>query len=182
MAMKDMQAARAALQYWNMPMSDFDPEADSNLGGLSMMNTTRNKNICAQPRNHQAKQLHGKAGVQLYVVRIDRDVYVLVYDTYGYTNGDVSDDTADRSNDIIEAIIDDIKCQPRGPVLILGDLDASIHRPDCLNQGIKDKRLTDVAAQADKWGNAQFDYTCNAHSANNNRRVDYIFVRNTGWP
>ena len=68
----------------------------------------------------------------------------------------------------MKIIIIDAKEQPQGPILILGDLNASTARIEKLAEELKDKSLIDVGAQAEKFGNTKEDYTCTAHGANKN--------------
>ena len=99
-----------------------------------------------------------------------------MYDIYGHTGGEKDNEAAGRTNDTMKIIITDAKEQPRGPIPIVGDLNASTARIDKLAVKLKDRRLIDVGAQAEKYGNTKEDYTCTAHGAKQPTRRDYVFA------
>ena len=141
-----------------------------------MMNSTKNKNIMPNPRTKAFKEINGKGRVQLYGIMLCDQTMCLVYNVYGYTGADERSENAARTNDIFKIIFEDIKEQPHGPVLIVGDVNASTRKISKLAYELEQTNFIDVGAQAEKYGNPNEDYTCLAHGAKNANRRDYVFA------
>ena len=101
---------------------------------------------------------------------------VLVYDVYFRTGADTDKEAMERTNDMLKIIKDDIKRQPKGPVLILGDFNCTITRIAEISDDLDAKDLIDVGSQADKFGNKKDDATCLAHGAKRPTRRDYVLA------
>ena len=89
-----------------------------------MLNATNSKNIVPNARTKASKEINGNERVQLYGFVLCGRTTCLVY-IYGFTGGETNKEAANRTNDIIKLILEDAKQQPRGPMLIVGDLNAS---------------------------------------------------------
>ena len=84
---------------------------------------------------------------------LGKETICLVYNLYAHTNGENCNGAAERTKDIIRIILDDIKQQPKGPVLILGDLNCRTAMIQCLQDELEQGRLIDVGVQAQKMAN-----------------------------
>ena len=82
----------------------------------------------------------------------------------------------ERTNELIRIIKDDIKRQPKGPVLILGDFNCTLGNVIGIANDIKNVDLIDVGSQVEKFGNKKDDYTCLAHGAKAPTRRDYVLA------
>ena len=69
---------------------------------------------------------------------------------------------AERTNDLLSAVLDDIKLQPPGPVLIVGDLNGDLANFKCLQKYFEKKDLIDVGGQTQRWNRQEPDFTCRA--------------------
>ena len=78
--------------------SEFDSEhADSNVGGLMMMNATNNKNIIPKPKAKQISEIDGQGRDQLCGFVLGKEITCLVYNLYAQTKGDTCNDAAQRT-------------------------------------------------------------------------------------
>jgi hypothetical protein len=167
---------REHMKHWRIHMTELDEEAEHNLGGIFMASKGKKEIICPAPKGSQMKLINGKGRVQLYAIELARDVYVLIYNIYGWTNAAKIKSAAQRTDDIIATIIEDMEMQPPGPAFILGDLNGDINNFETLKQEVEEKRLVDVGGQAENWGAEPNEYTCKAPNANKPSRRDYIFA------
>ena len=92
---------------------------------------------------------------------------------YGYTGAAEDKKTANRTNDILEAIFEDQEQQPKGPAFIVGDLNGDQDTFPALSDKLQEGCLT-VGAQESRWGKQANDYTCRAQNATNPKFKDYI--------
>ena len=88
---------------------------------------------------------------QLYALETDSGVFarvfvffVLIYDVYGWTNGAHNKSAAERTDDHLSAIIEDIRLQPPGPVMVLGDFNAEPQSFKTFYEEVKDNKLIDL--------------------------------------
>ena len=176
-ARKDHKKVRDALRGPEIHLSNVDPEAcDKNVGGLFLINNTANKIICPKPINETLLEINGEGRIQLYGMTLGPQTTVLVYDVYFHTGADTDKEAMERTNDMLKIMKDDIKRQPKGPVLILGDFNCTITRIAEIHDDLDAKDLIDVGSQADKFGNKKDDTTCLAHGAKRPTRKDYVLA------
>ena len=86
------------------------------------------------------------------------------YVFYGVTNGDICPKAKQTSNSIMDAILDDMKQQPKGPKMIVGDFNASISSLPLLQDSILIGELFDIGAIASQYGEINCENTCKANS------------------
>ena len=152
MLKQDWARTRQAYRSGSLYLSELDLEVDSPLGGICALRLDRRQNLTPQPRSKTFELINGKGRVQLYALDLSADTYVLVYNLYGWTNAAKDKNAANRTNDMLEAIIDDMEKQPPGPTLVLGDLNGDVGNFKILQEVVKDGTLIDVGAQAERWG------------------------------
>ena len=158
-------------------LSNVDPEnADRNVGGLFQINNTDNRIICPNPYNETLVEINGQGRIQLYGITICSQTTCLVYNVYFHAGADSNKDAMERTNEFLRITKDDIKKQPKGPVLILGDFKCTLSNILEISKDIENLELIDVGSQAEKFGNKKDDYTCLAHGAKTPTRRDYVLA------
>ncbi len=65
--------------------------------------------ICPSPKARALKDLNGKGRVRFYAIELDRSVYVLVYNVHGWTSAARNKTAAERTDDILVAVLEDVK-------------------------------------------------------------------------
>ena len=122
MPQNEYHKVRNYLDKFDIHFSELDSEhAEQNVGGgLMMMNATNNTNIIPNPQTKLFKDINGKGRVQLCGFVLGKETTCLVYNLYAYAGGETSKEAANITNDVIRIVLDDIKQQPKGPVLIVG--------------------------------------------------------------
>jgi ribonuclease HI len=114
--------------------------------------------------------------VNLYAINIGEGIIIHCYCIYGATNGEKSDDAVAITNQCIEAIMQDVRCQVEVPFLIAGDVNATVARIPALQEAVDDGIITDVGAFASTLGGVDNAPTCQAHSLAEKTRRDYVFA------
>ena len=144
-ARKDHKKVRDALKGSEIHLSNVDPEiCDKNVGGLFLINNTANKIICPKPINETLLEINGEGRIQLYGITLGPKTTLLVYNGYFHTGADTDKEAMERINDMLKIIKDDIKRQPKGPVLILGDFNCTITRIAEIRDDLDARNLLDV--------------------------------------
>ena len=134
-----------------------------------------------KPIGPNLRTINGAGRVQLYAIQVSRQATVLVYNLYGWTNGNTCKEASDRTNSLFQAILEDIALQPPGPVLVMGDINGDPDTFPDLQQAICTHSLLDVGAQAHRWGQVASDYTCRAQGTKQPTRRDYIFANTQAY-
>ncbi len=104
---------------------------------------------------------------------------MLVYNVYGWTNGATVKLSAERTAAILQAIFSDVELQPKGPVLIVGDLNGDLDSFKILKSKLEENWVN-IGSQAHQWGNTKDDYTCRAPFANSPSIRDYAIANIAG--
>ena len=177
----DWSRVRQAYRPGSLHLSDLDPEAEAPLGGLCALRLDRRQNITPKAKSHKFSDINGKGRVQLYALDLSAEVYVLIYNIYGWTNAAKDKAAASRTNNMIEMILDDIGHQPPGPVLIVGDLNGDPPNFKALHEALQEGDLIDVGAQAGQWGRPPHEYTCKAPGAKKPSRRDFVFANSDAF-
>ena len=166
----------SSLRPWAMHLSQLDAECEQPTGGVFLLQKTRLQPLTPKPMGRKLKQLNGAGRIQLYAMQMGNEVTFLVYNFYGWTNGNHSKEAAARTNSMVEAALEDMALQPPGPRFLLGDLNGDPATFPALQQALDTNLLLDVGAQAHAWGEVTNDYTCRAQGAKQPTRRDYIFA------
>ncbi len=66
---------------------------------------------------------------------------------------------------MLEAVFEDYEMQPKGPVLLAGDLNGENYSFDVLKEYLQ-LGWVDIGQHASQWGGVNCDYTCIAPNAN----------------
>ncbi len=69
---KDRADTKAMFKDWQIHMSNLDPEADTNLAGVFMMNKVNKKVITPKVRAPSLIPINGEGGCQLYALEVDK--------------------------------------------------------------------------------------------------------------
>ena len=77
---------------------------------------------------------------------------------------------------MINAIIEEIQLQPRGPACIVGDLNGNPSDFKAIQGLLQYSGWTDIGARADIWGKPISEYTCVAPNTTAPTRRDYVFA------
>ena len=100
----------------------------------------------------------------------------MFYVIYGKTNGEFDDEAAACTNDIIQHCLDDACMQDEGPKIIIGDLNAPIHRLLSLSNAINMDDWVDVGHAAGDFGQPCDAYTCQMNESAQKTRRDYVIA------
>ena len=141
-----------------------------------MLKKAQSPPITPKPCHPNMTKVNGAGRLQLYAIQLSRDITVSVYNLYGWTNGNLNSEAATRTDSLIQAILSDVSLQPRGPVLIVGDLNGDPATFPSLKEALATNTFIDVGAQAHQWGSPSGDYTCRAHGTHQPTRRDYVFA------
>ena len=120
--------------------------------------------------------INGKGRAQLYSFELNKGVYILIYNVYGWPNAATCKEARARSSDLLDTILEDMHLQPPGPMLILGDFNGNLHNFSGISTELAQGGLVDVGAQAARYGTTPADYTCTAHHAATPTRRDYLLA------
>ena len=161
---------------WKAHLSQLDLENEQPTGGVFLLQKTGRPPILPKPLGQMLKAINGAGRVQLYAIQVNKQVTLLVYNLYGWTNGNTCREAAARTNSLIQAILEDMALQPPGPMLVLGDINGDPATFHDLQQALNKHTLLDVGAQAQQWGEVPCDYTCRAQGTHRPTRRDYIFA------
>ena len=164
------------LKPWSTHLSQLDSECEQPTGGVFLMQRATPPPLTPKPQSKHLKQLNGKGRVQLYAVQLDTEITILIYNIYGWTNANCNKEAAARTNNMLQAILDDMGLQPAGPRLVVGDLNGDPPTFQTLQQALDTNQLIDVGSQAHRWKEVANDYTCRAPGTKEPTRRDYLFA------
>ena len=98
-----------------------------------------------------------------------------VYNLYDYTGGSKNPANAGKTNQLLRAILLEIEAPPKGPTLIVGDVNADIDSTPVLQNVVEAGLFIDVGAHADVFGQIPNQPTCMARNATKPTRRDFVF-------
>ena len=109
---RDWAKARTAYKPRSLHLSSLDLEAEQALGGIFALRRDRREHLRPQAGGHRLKELNGAGRAHLYAMDLAKDIVVLVYNLYGWTNGATDPHAAARTDDMLSAIVDDAQAHP----------------------------------------------------------------------
>ena len=124
----------------------------------------------------QLRELTLEGRVHLYAIEVEADLFVSIYAIYGATNGDGDELAAAQTDSILQHILADCDLQPKGPKLIVGDLNASLHSLPAIEAAIKDDLFTNVGSIASSYGGIDDEHTCKASPHAKATVRDYVIT------
>ena len=83
---------------------------------------------------------------------------------------------ADATNALLKTAHQELDAQPKGPKLVVGDLNADPGNLPFLQTMCQVDGWTDLGEQAQIWGGTPSEYTCLGHNAKNPTRNDYMIA------
>ena len=161
-------------------LSELDNEKSCNNAGIGIIQRGNTHIIKPNAAHKNLDKIRGKGRMELYGIQLQNKGVALVYSLYGWTTGETNNITAQRTNDLIQIILQDMNAKPRGPKFILGDFNATPDRLHALRDAIEDQTLFDIGADSMKYGTPNCMPTCQANSKSNKTRRDFIFANYLG--
>ena len=159
-----------------MDLTKLDPTHTHQTGGVGIIQKSKQQIIKPKPLNKVLQHLNGESRFGLYGIRTSSKSVLMVYVVYGVTNGDTCPKAKQTTNAIIDAILDDIKLQPKGPKVVVGDLNASVVSLPLLQECVLKGELIDIGAIASDFGGTNCECTCRANTKSRETRRDYVFA------
>ena len=157
-------------------LSGLDPEHQHQVGGTGIILKGNQHIIKPKPKCNELKELLNKGRCDLFAIEISKGNFCLVYVVYGHTNGDGCQEAAARTCNICETCLRDAELQDSGPVLLVGDLNASIGNIPSVKNVIDEGTYTDIGAIASKFGRMECENTCRATPLCKATRKDYVIA------
>eukprot|EP00973_Karenia_brevis_P061011 8483536-Karenia_brevis.AAC.1 len=102
--------------------------------------------------------------------------FLVVANVYGWTNGHCDSDAAARTDDLIQAILEEFDALPPGPKVLLGDLNADVGDLPTLQGQVDCGKLFDLGQHAQLFGGQAFAPICFPPNSGTPSRRDYVFV------
>ena len=168
-------------QNWQFEHGPTDPEARTTTAGVA---TLARDPTMVVPSTHQTKRgqdAYDLGRMQIVLVDIGSKQQLLIINIYGWQGAASDTATAARTNDLMEAALEEARLLNRTskgsiPILMLGDFNGNPHNFPALTAIIRDHYWTDLGAVAERWGMLKNQGTCIAPSATQATRRDYIIA------
>ena len=77
-----------------------------------MLQAAKQPPLTPTAQSSQLKAINGQGRVQLYAMQLAQEITILVYNLYGWTNANCSKVVAQRTDTMIQAILEDMELQP----------------------------------------------------------------------
>ena len=138
--------------------------------------------VRVKPVSKKFQDASGTGRVELYSITLCGATECLVFVFYGWTGGHQDSMAAGRTDSIIEAILEEVSCQPPLPCLMMGDLNANTEDIPHVVHMIDSLGWHDLGAEANTWGGTPNEHTCVTSGTLAPTRSDYIFCNAKGFP
>ncbi len=118
----------------------------------------------------------------MYACEPIKNVHVLVYVLYCWTNGEHDNEAAGMTNELINLVLQDSNLQHDGPKLITTDLNCTIERLPALQFAIDNEGWCDVGGKASAFKGINELHTCKATPHARETRRDFVFANPKATP
>ena len=160
---------------WAGIMSGLDPELKHQTGGVGGMVRSPFRIFTMPPISPKLQSLIHNGRIGLYGCDIGGCQHAIVFVVYGWTGGHQDDWAANRTDGLIECILDEVQFRPpTQPILLVGDLNCTPDRLPHLQGLISDFSFVDLGAKASVWGGYDCETTCIAPNATAGSRSDFM--------
>ena len=85
---------------------------------------------------------------------------ITVYTLHGYSGGNQKPERAARTRILTRAIDAEIKAQPKGPTMIVGDFNIDVKKLQSFADLLPDEHWMDLGANAHLWNQPSNEHTC----------------------
>eukprot|EP00973_Karenia_brevis_P083643 11604614-Karenia_brevis.AAC.1 len=126
-----------------MQLTGLDPEL-RNTGGVGVI-ARKTRCYGVTPLTDDMRDLIKMGRANMTSIPIPQTI-LLVTNVYGWTNGHLSGLAADRTDDMMSIIFNELHAQPQCPVLIIGDLNATTQDLPTLHKKLQDGDYVDLGA------------------------------------
>ena len=158
-------------------LSELDPEVSNNLGGVGIIHVDDKHNNKPNAKHPELQEVCGNGRVDIYCIEPIKNQFILIYSLYGWTNGDCCTANASRTDDLVALCLADCALRPKGPKMIVGDLNASVQNLPHLNEIIQEGNWFDLGARATLYGaSINCEPTCKANAGAKASRKDYAIA------
>ena len=126
-------------------------------------------------KNKRTRRMYEQGVCALYNVQCGQK-HAIFACIYGETGGAENASAAQRTDDIIDAVREELKEHKDSPQCILGDFNAGLEDIPTLVELVEQEGWVDCGARADIWGGQNNQTTCKAPNANRETRRDYVIA------
>ena len=160
---------------WNIKPSCLDPELKHHTAGVAGIIRKPRKQQIISPRDPEFALLLNSGRCILLALDIGLTVPVLCIVIYGWTGGRTNPHARERTDGLLAAAVRECACHPRGPCIILGDVNDDVAKMRC-STALHEDGWSDLGAISSKWGGLDNLGTCQTTNSLAATRNDYIFV------
>ena len=160
-----------------MHLSTLDPDTvRQHLGGVGAVgcDTAAPIHVAPVAATYAAACAPGRTAP--YVVDFDLTTPVSFYVVYAWSGATARPDLRDKSENLLQAIVDAIGLHPERPTAIVGDYNIDLDRLEPARRLMQESHWADVGHHAHLWGQPRDDYTCMTGNAARGTRRDFFLV------
>ena len=156
-------------------MSELDPELKHLTGGVGGMVRDPSRIFTMPPISSKLQSLIHNGRLGLYGCDIGGSQHAVVFVCYGWTGGHQDDWAANRTDGLMEVILDEVQLRSQSqPILLVGDFNCTPDRLPHLQALINDFSFVDFGAKASFWGGQDNQDTCFSHNTTAGSRSDFV--------
>ena len=160
---------------WTGILSELDPELKHLTGGVGGMVRDPCRIFTMPPISSKLQSLIHNGRLGLYGCDIGGSQHAVVFVCYGWTGGHQDDWAANRTDGLMEVILDEVQLRsPSQPILLVGDFNCTPDRLPHLQALINDFSFVDFGAKASFWGGQDNQDTCFSHNTTAGSRSDFV--------
>ena len=168
-------AAEAAKHGWQMKLGPPDPEHQRPTGGVGFLARSPLHGIPIRGVTKQYEDAVNVGRLGIYGMDLQATT-LLVAVLYGWTGSIKGSAAAEKTDDLCKIMLEELRQHPRGPILIMGDLNAEIEDLPVMRDLLDSGAWTDIGADAHIWGQPRCETTCQVHAAARATRRDYMIA------
>lgn len=167
--------AEAKDEGWDLDLGPIDPEhAKPSAGvGLAVRKPMNAIPIAGSAKDYNDAYETGRLAIYQLDVQ-GRTLLIAVI--YGWTGACAGNGAAERSEDLMHILANELRAQPVGPQLIMGDFNGELEDFPTLITMTQEEGWTDVGAQAYVWGGQTKQTTCKVNRTAEATRRDFMLA------
>ena len=152
-------------------LSPLSQEKKGCSAGVGIFSAERGNFVFMPPRTKAMALCHKAGRADTYCLDLGGGDTVMIHVIYLWTGSTNDSRSNSRSDDVINAIQEEIVCMPEGPQIIIGDMNAEPRDLLAAKQFLE-KGWSDLGAMASTWGGEDCQPTCSGNGAAKATRRD----------